>query len=70
MRNASGGRGDSGAATVNTTALETVNAAATAIAAAENRAPQAAPVQVRFGAARLDSGFCLLTCFDWCAMDC
>lgn len=53
MWNARGRGGDSAAASGNNTALETINAAATAIAAVQSRAPQATAVQVRAGAARL-----------------
>ncbi|KAK4802211.1 hypothetical protein SAY86_000414 [Trapa natans] len=48
MWNSTGGRGGSGAASVNhITAMETVNAAAAAIAAAGSRAPQSDPIQKR-----------------------
>lgn len=48
------GEGDSGGVSGNNIALETVNAAAAAIAAVENRAPQVTSVRVRTGATRLD----------------
>lgn len=53
MLTARGGGGDTAAASRDSTAMETVNAAAAAIAAVQSRAPQATAVKVRTRAARL-----------------